>query len=429
MQSIKNIAVIGGGISGNTAAYYLSKQHNVTLFESASRLGGHTDTHQIIIDEKSYNIDTGFIVFNYLNYPNFTKLINELGVESQASNMSFSVQNLNSGLEYNATNLNKLFCQRRNILSPRFYRMLQDLIRFYREAPQLLETNIDITLGQYLEQNGYSKIFVDDHLIPMACALWSGPAESIRDFPAHYFVSFMHNHSMMNLLKRPEWRVIKGGSHTYVNAIEKQLQTNKANIVLNSKISAVSRSHDGVFIINNDKEHQFDAVFFATHSDQALKLLSDASHMEKDILSSIKYQTNQVLLHTDESVMPVNKKAWASWNVRVSAELNKRCTVNYHMNQLQSLDSETNFIVSLNNNDLINSSKVLVERIYDHPIYTNDTINAQERWQDINGVNKTWYCGAYWGWGFHEDGVSSALRAVEDFSEYLSNITGVQNAA
>lgn len=429
MQAVKKIAVVGGGISGNTAAYYLSKEYDVTLFESTSRLGGHTDTHEVSVNNKIYNIDTGFIVFNYLNYPNFTNLINELGVESQVSNMSFSVQNLNSGLEYNATNLNKLFCQRTNIVKPSFHRMLLDLIRFYREAPKLLKASTEITLGQYLEENSYSKIFVEDHLIPMACALWSGPAESIRDFPAKYFVSFMHNHSMMNLLKRPEWRVIKSGSQTYVKAIQTQLQNNNAEIVLNSKISAISRSHEGVFIVDKDKEYQFDAVFIATHSDQALQLLSDASEKEQEVLGAIPYQTNKILLHTDESVMPANKKAWASWNVRVSADLDKRCTVNYHMNQLQSLDSDTNFIVSLNNNDVINCDKVLIERMYEHPIYTNDTINAQQRWHEINGVNKTWYCGAYWGWGFHEDGVRSALRAIENFAEYASDITGVQNAA
>ena len=385
IQQTKKIAVIGGGISGNTAAYYLSKQHKVTLFESASRLGGHTDTHEIVTNEEIHHIDTGFIVFNYKNYPNFTNLINELGVKSKPSNMSFSVQNLNSGLEYNATSLDKLFCQRTNLVKPGFYRMLLDLIRFYKQAPALLESHNDITLGQYLEQNGYSEVFINDHLIPMACALWSGPAQSIRDFPAHYFVSFMYNHSMMNLLERPEWRVIEGGSQSYVKAIKEQLHLNQAEIFTNSDIKAVSRSHDGVFVINNDKEYQFDAVFIATHSDQALSVLADASNSEKQILESIPYQKNHILLHTDESIMPKNPKAWASWNVRVSTELNERCTVNYHMNQLQSLNTETNFIVSLNNNDSIDPAKVLVERVYEHPVYTNDTINAQNRWREING--------------------------------------------
>ena len=405
------IAVIGGGISGLSAAYYLSKQHQVTLFEASNYLGGHTDTHEIRVAGEIYDIDTGFIVFNEQNYPNFSRLLAELNVESQPTTMSFSVSNVLSGLEYNATDLNRLFCQRRNLLSPRFYRMLWDLVRFYREAPTLLDSDDDsLSIGDYLQQHNYSDVFIDDHLLPMACALWSGPSVSIREFPARYFISFMHNHNMLNLTERPQWRVVKHGSKRYV---DKLVASCPAEFHTAAVVQRISRDANGVTLRVNGESQRFDKVVIATHSDQALRLLDKPSQAEIDILGAIGYQQNDMLLHSDKRVLPNKKAAWASWNVRVCPELANQCTVNYHMNTLQGLDAPLEFIVSLNNDHLVDPAKVFLSRRYAHPIYNAATIAAQKRWQQLAGDKHTYYCGAYWGWGFHEDGVNSALRVVE----------------
>lgn len=405
------IAVIGGGIAGLSAAYYLSKQHQVSVFEASNYLGGHTDTHEIRVAGEIYDIDTGFIVFNEQNYPNFSRLLTELNVESQPTTMSFSVSNVLSGLEYNATDLNRLFCQRRNLLSPSFYRMLWDLARFYREAPTLLDSDDDsLSIGDYLQQNHYSDVFIDDHLMPMACALWSGPGVSIREFPARYFISFMHNHNMLNLTERPQWRVVKNGSKRYV---DKLVASCPATFHTTAVVQRVSRDANGVTLQVNGETQRFDKVVIATHSDQALRLLDKPSQAEIDILGAIGYQQNDMLLHSDKSILPKKKAAWASWNVRVCPELTNQCTVNYHMNTLQGLDAPLEFIVSLNSDHLVDPAKVFLSRRYAHPIYNAATIAAQKRWSQLAGDKHTYYCGAYWGWGFHEDGVNSALRVVE----------------
>jgi predicted NAD/FAD-binding protein len=405
------IAVVGSGISGLSAAYYLAKHHDVTVYEANNYLGGHTDTHNIDIIGQQCQVDSGFIVFNEENYINFTRFLSELGVESQPTQMSFSVQNVLSGLEYNATDLNRLFCQRRNLINPSFYRMIGDIIRFYREAPSVLaDEHNTSTLGEYLEQGAYSRTFIDDHLLPMACALWSGPVSSIESFPLRYFVAFMHNHRMLSLNKRPQWRVVKGGSRSYVDAV---LSQSKAKFVTGSPVQRLRHTSSGVELNVNGEVLTFDQVVVATHSDQALRMLEKPSQAEIQVLGAIQYQSNDMLLHADETILPKNRKAWASWNVRVSPELMHQCTVSYHMNTLQSLDAPVEFIVSLNSNHLVDSNKVFVSRNYMHPVYTEATINAQQRWAEISGVNRIHYCGAYWGWGFHEDGISSALKVVE----------------
>lgn len=417
------IAVIGGGVSGLTSAFYLAKKHDVTLFEANHYLGGHTDTHRIRVAGEDYHVDTGFIVFNEQNYPNFTALLTELGVTSQPTEMSFSVSNSYSGLEYNATNLNTLFCQRRNLLSPRFYRMLMDINRFYREAPKVLSLADDgQTLGEYLVQNHYSEIFIEDHLLPMACALWSGPRDTISAFPIRYFVSFMHNHNMLNLTDRPQWRTVKNGSKSYV---DKLLSKTDAKMHTGTKVQSVSRDAGGVTVRANGMSHRFDKVVFATHSDQALRLLEKPTHAEIAILGQIAYQSNEIILHSDTSILPKKRAAWASWNVRVCPELAEQCTVNYHMNTLQNLSAPLEFIVSLNSGQRIDPAKVFLSRRYEHPVYTQQTIVAQQRWSEIAGEHHSYFCGAYWGWGFHEDGVKSALRVVEAISkknEELSNV-------
>lgn len=417
------IAIVGAGISGLTSAYYLAKHHQVTVFEAGNYLGGHTDTHSVEIAGKVVNVDTGFIVFNEQNYPNFSQLLSELDVSSQPTNMSFSVSNIKSGLEYNATDLNKLFCQRRNLLNFRFYRMLWDLLRFYREAPRLLSEEDDgLTLGQYLTINNYSEIFINDHLIPMACALWSGPSMSVVDFPAQYFIRFMHNHHMLSLTNRPQWRVVTGGSKTYVDALVRQTD---AEFITGSPVQRIERHLHGVTLTVHGEKCHFDKVIIAAHADQALRILDQPSETEVAILGGIGFQDNEMHLHTDVSLLPENPQAWASWNVRVGPELKQQCTVSYHMNTLQNLSSSEELIVSLNSGQSIDPKKVLVHRRYAHPIYNLSTLNAQRRWDEVTDLQHTFYCGAYWGWGFHEDGVSSALRVINALENSQSGVANV----
>jgi predicted NAD/FAD-binding protein len=410
------IAVVGAGISGLTAAWYIAslEQTEVTVFEANDYIGGHTDTHQIEVLGKNWSVDSGFIVFNRLNYPHFCDLLDALDVESESTEMSFSVHNSSTGLEYNATSLNKLFCQRKNLLNPRFYRMIADLLRFYREAPAVLdEADNRQTVGEYLKAHHYSDIFINDHLLPMACALWSGPGESLINMPVRYLVAFMSNHKMLSLTQRPEWRVVKGGSRQYVEALLKRFP---GQVYRSSPVESVRRLYNGVTLSVGGESLPFDAVVFACHSDQALKLLSDPSQAEIDVLGGIRYQQNLMQLHADESVLPANPQAWASWNVHIGEALTERCTVSYHMNTLQNLNAPIEFIVSLNSAERVNPHKVFVERRYAHPVYTEQTLAAQQRWADISGKQHSYYCGAYWGWGFHEDGVSSALRVVDQLS-------------
>lgn len=417
------IAIVGAGISGLTSAYYLAKHHQVTVFEAGNYLGGHTDTHSVETAGKVVNVDTGFIVFNEQNYPNFSQLLSELDVSSQPTEMSFSVCNTKSGLEYNATDLNKLFCQRRNLLNFRFYPMLWDLLRFYREAPRLLNEEDDgLTLGQYLTINNYSEIFINDHLIPMACALWSGPSMSVVDFPAQYFIRFMHNHHMLSLTNRPQWRVVTGGSKTYVDALVRQTD---AEFITGSPVQRIERHLHGVTLTVHGEKCHFDKVIIAAHADQALRMLDQPSETEVAILGGIGFQDNEMHLHTDVSLLPENPQAWASWNVRVGPELTQQCTVSYHMNTLQNLSSSEDLIVSLNSGQSIDPKKVLVHRRYAHPIYNLSTLNAQRRWDEVTDIQHTFYCGAYWGWGFHEDGVSSALRVINALENSQSGVANV----
>lgn len=417
------IAVIGGGVSGLASACYLAKKHDVTMFEANHYMGGHTDTHRIRVAGLDYNVDTGFIVFNEQNYPNFTALLTELRVSSQPTEMSFSVSNSLSGLEYNATNLNKLFCQRRNLLNPRFYKMLLDISRFYREAPNVLVMpDNGQTLADYLQQHRYSKVFIEDHLLPMACALWSGPRDTIAAFPVRYFVNFMHNHTMLNMSNRPQWRTIENGSKSYV---DKLIANTDAKMHKGSKVQRVSRDASGVSVRVNGESYRFDKVVFATHSDQALHLLEKPSTPEIEILGQIAYQTNEILLHSDTSILPKKRAAWASWNARVCPELAEQCTVSYHMNTLQNLSAPLEFIVSLNSGQHVDPAKVFLSRRYEHPVYTQQTLLAQQRWSDIAGEQHSYFCGAYWGWGFHEDGVKSALRVVEAIEQDMQGLSDV----
>jgi predicted NAD/FAD-binding protein len=405
------IAIVGGGISGLYAAHYLSKQHHVTLYEAHNTLGGHTDTHSITIKERNYKIDTGFIVFNEHNYHYFCRFLNDLGVASQPSIMTFSVADALSGIEYNATTLDKLFCQRRNLFRPQFYRMVRDILRFYREAPALLNSSDDeLTLGDYLDQQHYSQTFIDDHILPMASALWSGPPQIVRNFPARYFVAFMANHQMLKTDNRPQWRTVCGGSSTYVQAFK---QSFNGELRLDCPVQAIIRDNNGITIETKGDQKYYDKLILACHSDQALGLLQNASDQETEILGAMSFQENDVVLHTDASLMPKHPKAWASWNALKLNEPQTHCTVTYYMNMLQNLEAPEPLLVTLNCTDRIDSEKILKRRSYHHPVYTPASLVAQKRRTEINGVNNTWYAGAYWGWGFHEDGAKSAQEVVD----------------
>lgn len=401
------IAVVGSGIAGLASAWLLAREHEVTLFEANDYLGGHTHTHDVEVGGRRYAVDTGFIVFNPPHYPFLHKLFGELDVASQPTTMSFAVKNERSGLEYNATDLAGLFCQRRNLVSPRFWRMLADLKRFYRDAPALLDDpNAGPTLGEYLDEHRYSHAFAGDHLLPMASALWSSPSSQIMKFPAKYLVQFMANHQMLQMRDRPQWRVVKGGSQTYVRALRKNWRVRER---LGCAATRVTRDVDGVTVQNPAGTERYDHVVLACHSDQALAVLGDAGVQEREILGAMRYQDNDTVLHTDADLLPRRRRAWAAWNAIVPRDDTQACTVSYCMNLLQSLDCAEPIVVTLNRTAQIAPQKILKRLRYQHPVYTQASVAAQKRKAEIQGVNRTWFAGAYWGWGFHEDGMRSAV--------------------
>ena len=382
----------------------------MTLFEADQRLGGHTHTHEVELQGRTYAVDSGFIVHNPANYPLLNRLFDELGVASQPTTMSFSVRNEASGLEYNAATLDTLFCQRRNVASPRFLGMVRDILRFYREAPALLTLpGAGPTLGEFLSSHGYGAGFRDDHLVPMASALWSSPAAQILSFPAHYLVRFMANHQMLQVADRPEWRVVCGGSSSYIQAMR---QTWTVQERLASPVQAVHRLGDGVAVVSRHGTERFDQVVLACHADQALAMLPDADATERAVLGAMRYQPNDTVLHTDARLLPLRRKAWAAWNARVPKVPTQHCTVSYCMNLLQGLDAPEPLIVTLNGTDDIDPGKILRRMQYHHPVYTHESVAAQARKPEIQGVRRTWFAGAYWGWGFHEDGMRSAVEVA-----------------
>ena len=428
------IAIIGSGISGITIAHHLYKQHAITMFEGNGHIGGHTHTHAIDLFGQTYNVDTGFIVFNDRTYPNFNKLLDELKVPWQPSNMSFSVRNEATGLEYNGTTINSLFAQRRNFLKPSFYGMIGDILRFNKQSLSLLESGDEISLGDYLTQNHYKPLFINNYIVPMGAAIWSTDAAQMMHFPARFLVRFFHHHGMLTVSNRPQWRTIVGGSARYVEALTEPF---KQNIRLNTPIASVQRTNNLVNIKpKNGNEQNFDYVFFACHSDEALSLLGDdATAIEREILSAIPYQENTIYLHHDASLLPKRKLAWAAWNYHVTEKAKKKSQetsilpvtnkvqVTYNMNILQNLSSKEPILVTLNHTDLINPSKVIKRLSYTHPVYTIAGAAAQKRHGDISGHNRTGFAGAYWRNGFHEDGVVSALAALGHFkkSNYYSD--------
>ena len=427
MDNKARIAVVGSGIAGMTAAYLLSRKYQVTLFEAEDRLGGHTATMDVQLNGRNWAIDTGFIVFNDWTYPNFIKLLDQLGVASLPTEMSFSVSCEKSGLEYNGHNLNTLFAQRRNLFSPRFIGMIRDILRFNKEAPAELDAGLlqeGETLGAYLDRKGYSQAFMMDYLIPMGAAIWSSGLTAMRDFPLVFFVRFFKNHGLVSIKNRPQWRVIQGGSRSYIEPLSKPFAD---GIRLSTPVQAIRRAGEQVCIVSHHGEEWFDEVVLACHSDQALALLKDPSDEEKSLLGQLPYQMNDVVLHTDTRLLPDNHRAWASWNYRrrdpsrlqPGQDDQSLVSLTYNMNRLQRLEddpelaaSNTTFCVTLNDSPAIDPNKVLGRYQYAHPVFTLEGMAAQAGIQKMNGSRHTWFCGAWCRNGFHEDGVVSALAVA-----------------
>jgi uncharacterized protein len=412
------IAVIGTGIAGMVAAYLLAPDHDVVILEANDYIGGHTHTIDVQAAGRTYAVDTGFIVFNESTYPNFVTLLKRLGVPWQPANMSFSVQNAATGLEFGFRNLNGLFAQRRNLLRPAFYRLLWDIGRFRRESRELARDEAySLGLGEYLTQKGYSFVFIQDFLMPLGSALWSADPGEMPHFPARLFADFFLRHRFLNLAHKIKWQVIKGGSSRYVGPLTASFRD---RVRLNCPVSWVKRGPDGVEVKPQGGESErFDRVVIAAHSDQALRLLADPSEREREILGAFPCQENSTVLHTDASVLPQRRAAWASWNYYLPRTPQERATLTYHMNRLQSLSAPVEFCVTLNRDQDIDQARVIKKLMYHHPVYRREAPLVQKRWPEINGVNRTYFCGAYWGYGFHEDGVVSALRVCREFGKTL----------
>ncbi len=405
------VAIIGAGVSGLVCAHRLHSEHELVLFEVGDEPGGHANTVRVETETGVHDVDTGFIVFNDRNYPNFERLLEELKVPTQASPMSFGVSD-GLDFEYSATSPNGLFASRGNLIKPSFHRMVADLVRFNREARELLGSEEDPSLREWLAERRYSRDFVERLIVPQASAVWSADPAQMWSFPARFLVEFFDNHGVLGFRGRPRWRTITGGSRRYIEALTRPWQE---RLRLSTAVTEVSRHSDHVVVSTRTGEpERFDAVVIATHSDQALALLADPSERERELLEAVPYQRNEAVLHTDRSLLPRRRRAWASWNYHLGADAAGGCTVTYHMNRLQSLRAEEEFCVTLNRTAAIDPERIIRTIGYSHPVYTPAGVAAQSRHEQISGRNRTHYCGAYWGWGFHEDGVNSALRVARE---------------
>lgn len=413
------IAIVGTGISAMTAAHLLHPHHDITVFEKADYIGGHTNTLDVNIEGKSYPVDTGFIVFNDWTYPNFIRLLEKLGVESRASTMSFSVACDKTGLEYNGGSITGLFAQKRNLVSPKFMGMLRDIMRFNSLAKRFAEHGDDETMMQeFARQHGLGEMFYDKYLIPIAASIWSADPQKVAQFPMRFMAQFFRNHGMLNVWDRPQWRTVKGGSRTYMAELTRPFTD---RIRLNEPVTAARRFENHVEIDTPKQSGQpFDHVIFGCHSDQALAILgSDATDDERAALSSIPYQPNLAILHTDERALPKRRSCWAAWNYRVPDEDGRPVVLTYNMNILQGLDTPKTLCVTLNDENGIDPAKVIAKVPYEHPVFEPSRKTAHDLFDRINHVNRTSFCGAYWRFGFHEDGVVSALNAVKPFGVSL----------
>jgi predicted NAD/FAD-binding protein len=411
------IAIVGAGVSGLVAARLLADEHDIHVFEANDYAGGHANTVEIRVSGCRYAVDTGFMVFNDRTYPNFIRLLRLLGVDAQDSDMSYSIRCEQSGLEYQGSSLNGLFAQRRNLLRPSFYGMLRDILRFNRRSLELLRSgDDDLKLSDYLQQGGYRREFVEKYLIPMGSAIWSAPPDLFRQFPARFIVGFFHNHGLLTLRDRPRWKTVRGGAARYVEALTRPFAE---RIRLNCPVVSVRRHPDKVAVTCRGGHEDFDAIVLATHADQTLAMLSDATEVEREVLSAIRYQENETILHVDSSLLPRCRRAWASWNSYLPAEEGRPVTLTYNLNRLQGHTSADPICVTLNTTEAIDPTKILHRIEYHHPVYSRDALKAQQRFGEINGKIRSYFCGAYWGHGFHEDGVRSALRIGECFGKRM----------
>jgi len=401
------IAIVGTGVSGLVCAHLLARSHDVTLFEADDRPGGHAHTVRVDLPDGTFDVDTGFLVYNERNYPGLIALFEDLGVATKPSDMSFGVRDEVSGLEWKGTSFGTVFAQRRNLVRPAFLRMLGDVVRFNRRARALLDGPPDasLSLGDLLEEGRWSSPFLDWYLVPMGSSIWSADPSTFLDMPAVTFARFFANHGLLEYGNQPGWRTVDGGSRTYVDAVLARLRT---RVRLHEPVTKITRTADEVELHTSSGPERFDQVVVATHSDQALELLSDPSRAERDVLGAIRYQDNRATLHTDVRLLPANRRAWASWNYHRVADPRGRATLTYRLRSLQGITSDDELLITLNRDDAIDPSTVLRSFDYAHPVYDRGAIAAQARHQELNGRNRTWFAGAYWGYGFHEDGVESA---------------------
>ena len=411
------IAIVGAGISGLATAHMLHREHEITVFEAGALAGGHANTVRVDTEDATHHVDTGFIVFNDRNYPNFERLLSSLGVAAQPSDMSFGVSD-GGDFEYNSSSPNGLFAKRAHLVTPWFHRMVADLVRFNGNAKRLLAAGGEgPSLGHWLDGGGYSRAFIERLIVPQASAVWSADPRQMWTFPARFLVEFFANHGMLGFAKRPQWRTVVGGSRAYVDAV---IAPWRDRLRVDTPINSITRDEDGVTVTpRGGAPERFDEVVLATHSDQALALLQDATDPEHEILGAIPYQPNEAVLHTDRGLLPKRRRAWASWNYHLLPDPTGLTTVTYHMSRLQALDADREFCVTLNRSDAIDPAKVLRTISYAHPVFTPEGARAQARHDEISGRNRTHYAGAYWRWGFHEDGVASAVRVAERFGGRL----------
>ncbi|MBP2571524.1 MULTISPECIES: NAD(P)/FAD-dependent oxidoreductase [Agrobacterium tumefaciens complex] len=407
------IAIVGTGISGLSAAWLLSKRHDVTVFEAADRVGGHSNTVTFDTDKGPAHVDTGFIVYNEWTYPNLTALFRTLDVQTAASNMSFAVSLDNGDFEYSGGTGLGLLAQKRNVLRPRFWAMVADLLRFYRNAPRDLHLMGNTSLDEYLTHNRYGSAFRDDHLYPMAAAIWSTPAMEVGRYPAAHFIKFCRNHGLLLLRDRPVWRTVVGGSREYVKRITAPFAD---RIRLSTPVTRIRRLPRGVELTTADgKTARFDDVVMATHADQALDMLTDASPAEQRILGAFGYTKNRAVLHTDSSFMPRRRAAWSSWNYVADTRIKAgQPSITYWMNRLQPLGETPDTFVTLNPLREPDQGKIIAEETYHHPVFDAGTEQMRQELWALQGLRNTWFCGAYFGSGFHEDGLQAGLAVAED---------------
>ncbi len=416
---MKRIGIVGAGVSGLVAGFLLHRRHDLTIFDASDWLGGHIHTVPISIAGRRWPVDTGFIVYNERTYPQFCRLLDALEVPSNPTEMSFSVRCETTGLEYSGASLDGLFAQRSNLLRPSFWMMLRDILRFWRDARALLaRPDPKMTLGSFLDGRDYSRQFIEQHLLPMGASIWSLDARQMRHFPAVAFAGFLENHGLLQLRDRPVWRVIRGGSARYV---ERLVAPFRERIHLQTPVRRIHRRPDGVeIVVGTGEQYWFDEVVIATHSDEALALLADPSPAERDVLGAIRYQRNDVALHTDDGLLPHRRRAWASWNYHLPRNPRDGVALTYAMNRLQGLDAPEQICVTLNRSRDIDPSRIFGRFVYAHPLFDLAALEAQTQWSALSGHNRTHYCGAYWGHGFHEDGVRSALAVAASFGLGLS---------